>query len=101
MATANSLLSLLDDSVIAAPSWRIRSSQRRRGGSAAVVMMRRRQRSDVRRKVRTLKKLIPNCESMGVEGLFKETAEYIAALQRRVKVMQTVVDALATPSDDE
>ncbi|KAG6415274.1 hypothetical protein SASPL_122680 [Salvia splendens] len=108
MATANSLLSLLDDSVLAAPSWRIRSSQRRRGGSVAVVRMRRAerrrrgsQRSDVRRKVRTLKKLIPNCESMGVERLFQETAEYIAALQRRVKVMQTVVDALATGSDDE
>ncbi|KAH6823907.1 transcription factor UPBEAT protein [Perilla frutescens var. hirtella] len=83
---------------------KIRNSRYRNG----VVVMKRRARLDrrvrprnaVERKVRTLKKLIPNCESMGVERLFRETADYIMALQMRVKVMQIVVDAFSV-SDDE
>ncbi|KAL1558366.1 hypothetical protein AAHA92_08844 [Salvia divinorum] len=107
MASASSLLSVIDGSALAAPSCRNRRAKRR-GGGAAVMMMRRAerrrrgpQRNAVERKVRALKKLIPSCEAVGVERLFRETAEYIVALQRRVKVMQTVVDALATGSDDE
>ncbi|XP_057782242.1 transcription factor UPBEAT1 [Salvia miltiorrhiza] len=106
MAAANSVL---DDCELAMPlcrSRKLRSARCRNGGAA--VMMRRAERrrrgsprNAVERKVRTLKKLIPNCESMGVERLFRETAEYIVALQRRVKVMQTVVDALSSASDDE
>ncbi|KAF5455412.1 hypothetical protein F2P56_024989 [Juglans regia] len=52
------------------------------------------------RKVRTLKRLVPNSESMGLDGLFRETADYILSLQMRVRVMQTMVDAL-TNSDHE
>ncbi|TYH88613.1 hypothetical protein ES332_D01G199500v1 [Gossypium tomentosum] len=46
------------------------------------------------KKVKTLKKLIPNKESMGLGGLFRDTAEYIMCLQMRVKVMQIMVKVL-------
>ncbi|KVH94526.1 transcription factor UPBEAT1 [Cynara cardunculus var. scolymus] len=50
----------------------------------------------IERKVRTLKKLIPKGEStIGLDGLFRETAEYISNLQMRVRIMQAVVDALS------
>ncbi|KAI4295149.1 hypothetical protein MLD38_040604 [Melastoma candidum] len=48
----------------------------------------------IARRVRTLKSLVPNGESMGLEGLFRETADYIACLEMRVRAMQIVVDAL-------
>lgn len=49
----------------------------------------------IERKVRTLKKLIPNGDSsVGLDGLFRETADYISSLQMRVRMMQAVVDAL-------
>lgn len=54
----------------------------------------------VGRRVRTLKKLIPNGESLGLDGLFRETADYILSLQMRVRVMQIMVKVL-TGSDDE
>ncbi|KAJ9171704.1 hypothetical protein P3X46_015028 [Hevea brasiliensis] len=53
----------------------------------------------IRGRVRTLKKLIPNSESAGLEGLFRETADYILSLQMRVKVMQIMVKVL-TGSDE-
>ncbi|KAI3449377.1 hypothetical protein Pfo_006042 [Paulownia fortunei] len=93
------------------PLWRklrleFQSMKSRRCRS--IVMKRRarldrciRPRNAIERKVRILKKLIPNCESsMGVEGLFRETADYIVALQMRVKVMQIMVNLLSG-SDDE
>ncbi|MBA0793056.1 hypothetical protein Gohar_017489 [Gossypium harknessii] len=46
------------------------------------------------KKVKTLKKLIPNKESMGLGGLFRDTAEYIMCLQMRVKVMQIMIKVL-------
>ncbi|KAJ4829240.1 hypothetical protein Tsubulata_016565 [Turnera subulata] len=86
-----------------AASWKhggrviVRSRRPRR------VLMKRRTRLDdsrrvaggIQRRVKTLKKLIPNSESMGLDGLFRETAEYILSLQMRVKAMQTMVNALA------
>ncbi|KAK9048545.1 hypothetical protein SSX86_032490 [Deinandra increscens subsp. villosa] len=52
--------------------------------------------SVVVKKIRTLKKLVPNAGSSGgLDGLFRETAEYISSLQRRVKIMQAVVDAFS------
>ncbi|CAA2934490.1 transcription factor UPBEAT1 [Olea europaea subsp. europaea] len=56
--------------------------------------------NQIQRKVRTLKKLIPNCESMGLDWLFRETADYIIALQMRVKVMQIMVNVFSG-SDDQ
>ncbi|KAG9150319.1 hypothetical protein Leryth_017620 [Lithospermum erythrorhizon] len=57
-------------------------------------------RNEIVKKVKVLKKLVPNCESTRMETLFRETADYIVALQMRVKVMQTVVNALEG-SDEE
>lgn len=103
MAPANSLLSAAEGCGLGGPLSRIRNPRCRNG----VVMKRRarldrrvRPRNAVERKVRTLKKLIPNCEFTGVERLFRETADYIAALQMRVKVMQIVVDAMSGADDE-
>ncbi|KAI3408617.1 Galactinol--sucrose galactosyltransferase [Psidium guajava] len=53
----------------------------------------------IERRVLTLKTLIPDGESMGLEGLFRETAEYILTLEMRVKMMQMVVDMFSGSSD--
>ncbi|KAK7379829.1 hypothetical protein VNO78_34354 [Psophocarpus tetragonolobus] len=53
----------------------------------------------IRRRVRTLKSLVPNCDSLGLDGLFRETANYILSLQTRVRVMQVMVKIL-TGSDE-
>ncbi|KAF2325060.1 hypothetical protein GH714_022512 [Hevea brasiliensis] len=45
----------------------------------------------IHRRVRTLKKLIPNSEAEGLEGLFRDSADYILSLQMIVKVMQIMV----------
>uniref|UniRef100_A0A7N0VFX3 Uncharacterized protein n=1 Tax=Kalanchoe fedtschenkoi TaxID=63787 RepID=A0A7N0VFX3_KALFE len=53
------------------------------------------------RRVETLKGLIPySHESIGVEGLFRETADYILALQLKVRVMQTMIDLLSNSGGD-
>nr|XP_011468816.1 PREDICTED: transcription factor UPBEAT1 [Fragaria vesca subsp. vesca] len=62
-----------------------------------------RENNGIRRRVRTLKRLIPNSDSKSVEGLdglFRETADYILCLQSRVRLMQMMVKALAG-SDDQ
>ncbi|KAK4418034.1 Transcription factor UPBEAT1 [Sesamum alatum] len=56
-------------------------------------------RSAVERKVRILKKLIPNCDTMEMERVLRETADYIVALQMRVKLMQIMVDVLSGSDD--
>ncbi|KAL9317750.1 hypothetical protein ACSQ67_014267 [Phaseolus vulgaris] len=60
---------------------------KRRGGS-------RRGSNGIRRRVRTLKSLVPNCDSLGLDGLFRETANYILSLQTRVSVMQVMVKVI-------
>ncbi|XP_050238949.1 transcription factor UPBEAT1 [Mercurialis annua] len=52
------------------------------------------------KKVKTLKKLIPNCQSVEVEGLFRETADYILSLQMRVNLMQKMVEVLSSSGSD-
>ncbi|XWS63755.1 hypothetical protein CRYUN_Cryun06bG0129100 [Craigia yunnanensis] len=66
-----------------------------------ILMKRRAHPEDYRRpanplenKLKTLKKLIPNNESMSLDGLFRETAEYILSLQMRVEVMLIMVKVL-------
>ncbi|GAV91136.1 hypothetical protein CFOL_v3_34535 [Cephalotus follicularis] len=49
----------------------------------------------IQRKVRTLKKLVPMGKPIGLDGLFRETADYILSLQMRVEVMQIMVNVLA------
>ncbi|KEH43563.1 putative transcription factor bHLH family [Medicago truncatula] len=64
------------------------------------LMKRRRGSYGIQRRVRTLKRLIPNSdESIGLDGLFRETANYILSLQNRVSVMKVMVDVL-TGSDE-
>ncbi|CAL0300656.1 unnamed protein product [Lupinus luteus] len=48
----------------------------------------------IQRKVRTLKRLVPNSESLELDGLFRETTDYILALQTRVRIMQVMVNVL-------
>ena len=56
----------------------------------------RRPTSGIQRRVKTLKKLVPNSHSsMGLDGLFRETADYILSLQIRVKVMLIMVKVLS------
>ncbi|KAK2404233.1 transcription factor PAR1 [Trifolium repens] len=49
----------------------------------------------IQRRVRTLKRLIPNSDqSIGLDGLFRETANYILSLENRVRVMKVMVEVL-------
>ncbi|XP_056860979.1 transcription factor UPBEAT1-like [Raphanus sativus] len=55
----------------------------------------RRQCRSINRRVKTLKELIPNTKpSEGLNGLFRQTADYILALEMKVRVMQTMVQVL-------
>lgn len=60
----------------------------------------RRSENEIGRKVRVLKKLIPNCRDFGLEGIFRETADYILDLEMRVKVMQVMVNVLSPSNSD-
>ncbi|KAE9460365.1 hypothetical protein C3L33_07688, partial [Rhododendron williamsianum] len=52
------------------------------------------------KRVRVLRKLVPTQESEGgLDGLFRDTTDYILALEMRVKVMQIMVKALSGGSD--
>ncbi|KAF8394694.1 hypothetical protein HHK36_020911 [Tetracentron sinense] len=51
----------------------------------------RRSINGIERRVRILMKLVRNGMSTGLDGLFRETADYILALEMRVKVMQIMV----------
>lgn len=79
-----------------------RRSLQWKGRQRILSLRRRAHRSDLRRptsgfqrRVRTLKKLVPNSDCMGLDGLFTETADYILSLQMRVKVMQIMVKVLS------
>ncbi|WOG94676.1 hypothetical protein DCAR_0313973 [Daucus carota subsp. sativus] len=71
---------------------------RRRAGGFEIV---RRRNHEVRRKVRTLKKLVPSSSSSkGLDGLFRDTADYILALQMRIQLMQVMFNGLSSAPDD-
>ncbi|KAF5741514.1 basic helix-loop-helix protein [Tripterygium wilfordii] len=87
--------------------WQMRVATKKRPSTRRSMLMKRRAarldglrrpRNGVRKRVRTLKKLIPNSsnEFNGLGGLFGETAAYILSLQMRVKVMQILVQTLST-----
>lgn len=52
----------------------------------------------VGKRVRVLRRLVPNGESMELDGLFMEVADYIACLQAQIKVMQIMVELLSDGS---
>lgn len=54
----------------------------------------RRPAKGIERRVKTLKNLVPNSDSAGLDDLFRETADYILSLQMRVRVMQIMVKVL-------
>ncbi|XP_059311041.1 transcription factor UPBEAT1 [Lycium ferocissimum] len=63
----------------------------------------RRSSNEIERKVKILQKLIPKCDSsssMGLERLFRETADYIWALEMRVKIMKIIVNVLSAPDSN-
>ncbi|WOL19118.1 hypothetical protein Cni_G27915 [Canna indica] len=72
---------------------------RTRTAPPVVISKKRRDRSrkaGVGRKIKLLQELVPNGgESTGLDGLFREAANYIVCLQLQVKVMQTVLDELS------
>ncbi|KAL3533242.1 hypothetical protein ACH5RR_006763 [Cinchona calisaya] len=55
----------------------------------------------IERKVRILKKLVPNSDSQEMDTLYQQTADYIIALQTRVKAMQIMVNLLSGSDHDE
>lgn len=62
---------------------------------------RRRGAMRMKTRIRTLKRLVPRSknESLGLDGLFRDTAHYILSLQTRVRVMQIMVDVLNASHD--
>nr|XP_019708851.1 transcription factor bHLH69-like [Elaeis guineensis] len=61
----------------------------------------RKPRSHIERRMKKLRRLLPNGESVGLEGLFGEAADYIMSLQMQVKVMQIMVSVLSPMDSDD
>ncbi|KAK8636726.1 hypothetical protein V6N13_124464 [Hibiscus sabdariffa] len=85
---------------------RSKTKKQTRPRTTSVLMKRRAVREGSRRvinpiekKVKTLKRLVPSNGSIGLDGLFRDTAEYILSLQMRVQVMQILVQVLTASSD--
>ncbi|KAK8659536.1 hypothetical protein V6N13_029736 [Hibiscus sabdariffa] len=85
---------------------RFKTRKQTRARTTSVLMKRRAVREGSRRvvnpiekKVKTLKRLVPSNGSIGLDGLFRDTAEYILSLQMRVQVMQILVQVLTASSD--
>ncbi|KAF8089736.1 hypothetical protein N665_0498s0037 [Sinapis alba] len=84
--------------------WVLMRRQRARRALVKKIMIRpkkspeatRRPSRAIHRRVKTLKELLPNTKSssQGLDGLFTQTADYILALERKVRVMQTMVQVL-------
>ncbi|CAN7063632.1 unnamed protein product [Brassica rapa subsp. trilocularis] len=85
--------------------WVLMRRQRARRALVKKIMIRpkksveaiRRPSRAIHRRVKTLKELVPNTKSSsaGLDGLLRQTADYILALERKVRVMQTMFQALA------
>ncbi|VVB03596.1 unnamed protein product [Arabis nemorensis] len=84
--------------------WVVMRRQRARRALVKKIMIRpkksleasRRPCRAIHRRVKTLKELVPNTKtSEGLDGLFRQTADYIMALEMKVRVMQTLVQVLS------
>lgn len=81
---------------------RLGTNQRMRSRTSRRILMKRTARvtgsrrpaKGIERRVKTLKNLVPNSDSAGLDDLFRETADYILSLQMRVRVMQIMVKVL-------
>ncbi|KAL0711437.1 hypothetical protein Bca4012_018415 [Brassica carinata] len=82
--------------------WVLMRRQRARRALVKKIMIRpkkslkahRRPCRSIDRRVKKLKELVPNTKpSEGLDGLFRQTADYILALETKVRVMQTMVQA--------
>ena len=49
----------------------------------------------MQRRIKALRELVPNGNSMSLDGLFMEAADYIMHLEMQVKVMQIMVKVLS------
>ncbi|CAA7044275.1 unnamed protein product [Microthlaspi erraticum] len=83
--------------------WVLMRRQRARRALVKKIMIRpknsldasRRPCRSINRRVKTLKELVPNTKSSeSLDGLFRQTADYILALEMKVRVMQTMVQVL-------
>ncbi|CAL9237270.1 unnamed protein product [Arabidopsis halleri] len=83
--------------------WVLMRRQRARRALVKKIMIRPRKSLEASRRpcraiqgrVKTLKELVPNTKtSQGLDGLFRQTADYILALEMKVRVMQTMVQVL-------
>ncbi|KAI7982481.1 Transcription factor UPBEAT1 [Camellia lanceoleosa] len=59
----------------------------------------RRSQNVIEKRISTLRKLVPNSESVGLDGLFRDITDCILSLQMRVKVMQIMVKVLSGCDD--
>lgn len=72
---------------------------KKRGTGRRLQQSARLRSNGIQRRVKTLKRLIPNTDSStGLDGLFRETADYILSMQSRVRLMQIMLQALAPGS---
>ncbi|KAH0982033.1 hypothetical protein GBA52_009210 [Prunus armeniaca] len=72
---------------------------KKRGTGRRLQQSARMRSNGIQRRVKTLKRLIPNTDSStGLDGLFRETADYILSMQSRVRLMQIMLQALAPGS---
>nr|ACU16544.1 unknown [Glycine max] len=96
----------LRSKALAAQAKKVKGTKRSVRRPRRILMMKRRSGSrrgsnnGIRRRVRKLKSLVPNSDSLELDGLSRDTADYILSLQTRVRVMQVMVKVL-TGSDDE
>ncbi|KAF8107010.1 hypothetical protein N665_0129s0078 [Sinapis alba] len=83
--------------------WVLMRRQRARRALVKKIMIRpkksleasRRPCRAIHKRVKRLKQLVPNTKSsQGLDGLFRQTADYILALEMKVKVMRTMVQVL-------
>ncbi|XP_022147973.1 transcription factor PAR2 [Momordica charantia] len=66
----------------------IRQKERRNGGVSTSEEAD--EKEAVERKIRALQSIVPGGESLGVDKLFEQTAEYIMNLQHQVKAMRAL-----------
>lgn len=52
------------------------------------------EKTEVKRKIVALQRIVPGGEALGVDKLFEETADYILALQCQIKTMKALTSVI-------